>query len=112
MKVLTLADGLALELCAEAFAEWREADAVVRQHGAFYQTTTKSGEAILPHPAARQRSDAWRRAQRMLSEFGLSPSSRTRVEAIPGGLEPVNAFEQLDRPQLVRQSSRGRGRPA
>jgi P27 family predicted phage terminase small subunit len=98
LKVLTRADGHALELACEALAEWRAALDVVQREGTTYKAVTKSGSVLLPHPSVRQAADAWRRAQRMLVEFGLTPSSRTRVSVPPdaarGGQNP---FRQLQR---------------
>lgn len=106
LQVVTLADGAALELLAEALGEWERASALVAKEGAVYRATTKSGTVLLAHPAAKQAADAWRRAQRMLAEFGLSPSSRTRVSAIPPGSETGNRFGQVDLPEQPRRRRR------
>lgn len=95
MRVLTVADGAALELLAEAYAEWHAASRTIRREGATYRAITKSGSVILPHPAVRQGADAWRRVQRMLSEFGLTPAARSRVSAVPGPKEG-NKFHLID----------------
>jgi len=80
MGVLDRADGLALELLCEAYAEWRRNVEVIRKSGGVYATKSVTGEKIfrqLPHVA--HASDAWKRIRSMLSEFGLTPSARTRL---------------------------------
>ncbi|MFK8827308.1 phage terminase small subunit P27 family, partial [Citrobacter freundii] len=34
---------------------------------------------IKPHPAAMMKADAWKRLRAMLAEFGMTPSSRSKV---------------------------------
>lgn len=107
MGVLTTADPHALALLCDAYAEYLDARAVVKKEGATYQTSrvlgqlyTESGEEVpLVNTMVRQRpevaiaSDAWRRIQRMMSEFGLTPSSRSRIKASPK--EEIDPFEEF-----------------
>lgn len=87
MRVLTHPDGAMLGLIAEAWAEWRQADALVRRDGMVYEATTKSGRLLQAHPAVRQRADAWRRVHKGLVEFGLTPAARTRIALEASGPE-------------------------
>ncbi len=98
MKVLTKADKKALELAADAYSEYREARAFIKEHGQSYKLRTKKGtigidDNGLPYiepdeitwkifPQVRIASDAWRRCSDMLKQFGLTPSSRTGVKVI------------------------------
>jgi P27 family predicted phage terminase small subunit len=83
--VMTEADRQALALTCSALAEHEAAAAVVADLGAAYEARTEAG-AIMhrQRPEVAIAADAWRRAMRGLSEFGLTPASRGRVE-VPHG---------------------------
>lgn len=78
-RIMTAADVVALTLCCEAYAEYRAADAEVQAHGLTYTSETKTGHIVRPHPCVAIRAESWRRVERMLGKFGLTPSDRTRV---------------------------------
>lgn len=90
MGILTLADKKALELLCDAYSEWRKARDFVRKHGMTYESKTVTGEdadgntvtSILwrRRPEVDIASNAWKRIKSMLVEFGLTASSRTRLE--------------------------------
>ena len=91
MKVVTAADGPALMLLTETLAEWAEArQAVIGVDGRpgvglVYEMETEGGQTMRrPNPEVAQASDAMKRALRMLTEFGLTPSSRSKVSALGG----------------------------
>jgi Phage terminase, small subunit len=76
MKVLSVADDLALELTAEALAEVWRYEQVVRERGATYETLTREGSTMVrQRPEVLLLSTAWQRAMAGLREFGLSPRS-------------------------------------
>jgi P27 family predicted phage terminase small subunit len=80
MGVLSLPDELALEQLVEAYADWRQAHEVIAAEGTHYETTSSTGGTMIrAHPAVAMRSDAARRFQSLMSEFGLTPASRSRV---------------------------------
>lgn len=84
MGVLTEADALAVELLCEARADWLSArDAIEAAGGETYESVNGvTGQRLVKaHPAVAMRSDAARRLQSLLAEFGMSPSSRTKVRA-------------------------------
>lgn len=82
MGVLSLPDELALEQLVEAYADWRQAHEVIAAEGTHYETTSTSGATMIrAHPAVAMRSDAARRFSSLMSEFGLTPASRSRVNA-------------------------------
>jgi P27 family predicted phage terminase small subunit len=79
MGVLTEADAMAVELMCEARADWLSArDQIIEAGGETY--TTEAG-LIKAHPAVAMRNDAARRLQSLLAEFGMTPSSRSKVNA-------------------------------
>ncbi|WP_392552914.1 phage terminase small subunit P27 family [Orbus wheelerorum] len=74
--VLTKIDGKALELLVEAYAEYRHHCGVLDKEDYTYRT---SEGLIKAHPAAAMKADAWKRIKTMLAEFGMTPSSRSKV---------------------------------
>jgi P27 family predicted phage terminase small subunit len=81
MGVLTEADVDAFEALCIAWADWKDALAAIAEDGAYYQTFSESGMMRRAHPALGVRNDAWRRVIAGMSEFGLTPASRTKVSA-------------------------------
>ena len=101
MKVVTAADGPALMLLTETLAEWAEArQAVIGVDGQagvglVYEMETEGGQTMRrPNPEVAQASDAMKRALRMLTEFGLTPSSRSKVTAL-GGEDGKDPFAEM-----------------
>lgn len=85
MGVLTYADAWALEQLAENYAEilaWRK---IIAGEGEMVNQVMSDGETVrrVVNPACIARSDAEKRFRAMMVEFGLTPSSRTRVNASP-----------------------------
>lgn len=84
MGVLTEADAMAVELLCEARADWLDArDEIEAAGGPTYESINAETGAklIKSHPAVAMRNDAARRLQSLLAEFGMSPSSRSKVNA-------------------------------
>jgi P27 family predicted phage terminase small subunit len=82
MGILAEPDALALELLCEAYADYLAAARELKDFGsAYYETTTeKGGTMYRAHPALAAKADADRRIRGWLAEFGLTPSSRSRVK--------------------------------
>jgi P27 family predicted phage terminase small subunit len=84
LGLLTEIDALALEQLCEDYVEIVELRADVAANGRFQTVTTQSGDKMeRTRPAATQLADAERRFRAMLAEFGMTPSSRSRVTATP-----------------------------
>lgn len=80
MGVLTQADGTALELVCDAYADYRDAKEVLRVAGPTYTTTTQQGDTMYrPRPEVAMRDGAWKRVLDVLRDFGCTPSSRSKV---------------------------------
>lgn len=92
--VMTTLDGKALELLIEAYSEYRQHCDVLTEEGYTYKTVSATGEDIVKaHPAAVMKSDAWKRIRAMLSEFGMTPASRSKVGASgPAEADPLEEF--------------------
>lgn len=94
MGVLTVADGDALALMCDAYAEYLEAREQVDKEGMTYETTNQSGDIMIrAHPAVAIASDAWRRVRAMQTEFGLTPSSRGKIST--GKKKDGDPFDEL-----------------
>lgn len=75
-------DEAALAVFAQAIADYREADDELSDNGSNYQhVETKSGGIMIRiHPAVGVRQTALNTIMKVCSEFGLTPSARTRVK--------------------------------
>jgi P27 family predicted phage terminase small subunit len=95
--VLTSIDVHALALYCEAFARWRNALAEVARSGPVY--TTPQGFAMQsPHLSIANK--AQEQMTKLLIEFGMTPSSRTRVTKAPKDeQDPFKAFVKKPRAQ-------------
>ncbi len=76
MRVMTEADTHALEMYCESYVEWREATDRVREGGMVVRSP--NGHPI-QNPYLSIKNKAQERCLKILAEFGLTPSSRTRV---------------------------------
>lgn len=104
MNIMTAADVLALELLATAYVDFWEARRTINEKGPTYvskteKMTNEKGSQVLcviirRRPEIEIMSDAWRRIEKMLSHFGLSPSSRSRVSVIRK-LKEADPFDQF-----------------
>lgn len=75
-------DEAAALLLAEAIAEFVEAAEVLSEDGHYQDVTTKAGDVMTrAHPAIGVKQKAFAQIQSLCSEFGLTPSSRTRLKA-------------------------------
>ena len=93
--VLTELDALAVEQLVEAYSDWREARDIVDAEGTHYETeNANGGKMIRAHPAVAMRSDAARRFQSLMAEFGLTPASRSKVntKGDDGKEDPAAAY--------------------
>lgn len=85
---------VAIQRLAETYAEVLTLQEDIKREGRFYTADTKFGEMIRPHPAVAMYSDASKRLHALLVEFGLTPSSRSKVKAPGDGDEkdPLQEF--------------------
>ena len=79
LGLLTRIDRSALVGYCEAWGEVRECQAVIRAGGRTYETSIGQ---ICTRPEVKIRDAAWGRVLRFLGEFGLSPSSRSKVTQV------------------------------
>ena len=87
MGVLTEADLQALEAYCVVVARWQDAEAQLKQYGVML---TKGG-SLFPSPYLRIAEDCLKQMRAWMNEFGITPSSRSRVKVekkepvTPGG---------------------------
>lgn len=77
MGILTTADHAMLTVYCTAWAEFIEADAVVKEEG--MTVTGAAGNPVI-HPAVRIRNTAQDTIRRAADHFGLSPSARSSIK--------------------------------
>ena len=92
MRVLTTADGYALELLARIWERWQEAEANLSEHGDVFPILNDDGSTKYLQQSpwvsiTRQLSD---QSLKLMREFGLTPSARTRIST-----EPAEAADPL-----------------
>ena len=97
MGLLSRADRAALEIYCQTFAQWREACQMVAKEGAVVQMQTKAGIITKRNPfdIIRERNAAT--CARLLAEFGLTPSSRSRVQVEKKATDDFSDFLRSSR---------------
>jgi P27 family predicted phage terminase small subunit len=82
MGALTKVDALALEALCEAYADYLAARATLAEFGSNYYETVNAQGGVMhrPHPAVAVMQDADRRIKAWFVEFGMTPSSRSRIQ--------------------------------
>ena len=78
--LLTRIDRAALALYCEAWGRWVEAEEALRKYGVMIKA---SSGFPMQSPYLAIANKAMEQIRALLSEFGMSPSSRTRVHAAP-----------------------------
>ena len=86
--VLTNLDVFALQMYCEAFARWAHANAQIQKYGPVVKTPNGFPAQS---PYLQIANKAFDQMKGMLTEFGMTPSSRTRINA-----EPQQESDPLD----------------
>lgn len=86
MGVLTEGDDAALAAYCQAFERFVEAEGKLRQSGLLIKTT---GGNVIQNPLVGIANRAMELMHKFLGEFGLTPSSRTRLQAPPASQAPA-----------------------
>jgi P27 family predicted phage terminase small subunit len=83
MQVLSLADLEKLALGCDAMGDYIDLRARIKKVGKVYTTITVTKSKVYrTRPEVAMMKDAWKMASAILSEFGLSPSARSKVQKI------------------------------
>lgn len=93
-RVLTTIDGNALARYCEHWVQWQKATTFVRQHGVSYPIRDGNGKikALGQFPEVALMHKASATLARLEAEFGLTPSSRTRISVAPEPLPDPNGY--------------------
>jgi P27 family predicted phage terminase small subunit len=84
----------ALALTAWRLEQVETCAKILNEHGLTFRTINQSGAVVIkPRPEVAMQNEAARHAQSLLAEFGLTPSSATRIQ-VPGKPKG-NAFNQI-----------------
>ena len=95
MRVLTQADRTALATLATASAEREQNDAQLRKAGPIYQVP---GGAVRVSPLFKVGSILRDRELKLLREFGLTPSARTRIQMVGADEDAYDLRVAMGRP--------------
>ena len=92
LGLLTGIDMAAFAAYCQSFARWKEAEEFISQHGSMYKT--KSG-VYMQVPQVGIAHSNLRIMMRIATEFGFTPSSRSRIIADQSQGEIVDEMEDL-----------------
>jgi P27 family predicted phage terminase small subunit len=102
MGLLSRADGPALTLYCECYSKWLRARGAVVEHGMLIKSTTAviqkgkvvaTKEYLRANPAINIEVQMGRMMKDLLIEFGLTPSSRSRIRST--GERPKDELEEF-----------------
>jgi P27 family predicted phage terminase small subunit len=83
MSVLTESDELSLTLLCDAYGDYKQAKEVINTLGPTQDITSREGHTkSIQRPEVIIANQAFVRVFQLLKEFGLTPSSRAKVNAI------------------------------
>lgn len=91
MRMLTEADRAALAMYCQAYSRWVEAETLLREKGTVVKSP--SGSAML-NPYLSVANKAMEQMKGFLSEFGMTPASRARIQ-LPPEEGPEDEFSKL-----------------
>lgn len=102
MGILTVADGKALAAYCASYAAWMQAERHIAKFGIVLATVDEeTGQSyVKANPAVRIRGDALRLMKSFLTDFGLTPASRSRLhvnEPGAGNYAPSKSDDPLER---------------
>jgi P27 family predicted phage terminase small subunit len=89
--LLTHLDRAALAAYCQAWGRWIEAERMLSKYGSVIKSP--SGY-LMQSPYLAIANKALAQAMRILTEFGMTPSSRSRI-AVPAGPDEVDPFESF-----------------
>ena len=98
MKVLSRVEAPALEQYCRAYQEWRECCQTIDEEGAVVRELRGTGnnqyEVLKRHPIDQRKQYLSALILKYLTEFGLTPSSRSRVQ-VPDDGKPDSLLDML-----------------
>lgn len=81
LGVVADVDGMALQMLADAWEDYQVARNVIKEQGPTYSTTTAQGDLMWrPRPEVLMMNQSWAKVEKMMTQFGLTASSRAKIE--------------------------------
>ena len=81
LGVVAEVDAMALQMLADAWEDYQVHRNVIKEHGPTYATTTAQGDTMWrPRPEVSMMNAAWSKVEKMMVQFGLTASSRAKIE--------------------------------
>ena len=81
LGVVADVDGMALQMLADAWEDYQVARNVIKEQGPTYSTTTAQGDLMWrPRPEVLMMNQSWAKVEKMMIQFGLTASSRAKIE--------------------------------
>lgn len=81
MGIMTVADGDLVALLADALADLAQARRIINKEGPVIQYEGSKGQMVYKaHPALYVANQAYQRARPLMSELGLTPAARARLQ--------------------------------
>ena len=81
LGVVAEVDAMALQMLADAWEDYQLQRAVIKEHGPTYSTTTAQGDLMFrPRPEVTMMNASWAKIEKMMTQFGLTASSRAKIE--------------------------------
>lgn len=103
LGLLSKIDRAALALYCQAWGRWIEAEEALRKHGVMVKSPNGYP---MQSPYLAVANKAMEQMRAMLTEFGMSPSSRTRVHGNAPAIDPDDPLERLLN-ESIYQATRG-----
>lgn len=102
LGILTIVDRVALGAYCQAYAELLAATELINRHG---RLLTSDGK-VFANPACQLQKSAFDTVHKFLTQFGLTPASRSRLTAEPGAHGSSNPLDE------IAEALRGRREPS
>ena len=91
--ILSRIDATALEMYSVAYGNWKHAQVKIQEFGPIVKSDKPSGMMMSPY--MRIADKAFDQMKAMLAEFGMTPSSRSRLTADKGAASIENRFATI-----------------
>jgi P27 family predicted phage terminase small subunit len=92
MGLLSLADHAMVEAYCSTYSRWVQAEAQVRKYGTIVKSPDKGFP--MPSPYLTVANQALEALRKLAVEFGLTPSSRSRIR-LPGSGDDMDEFDRF-----------------
>lgn len=95
LGVLTQVDFVALEALCQTYSAWRQYEELVRTQGATLELRDAEGKVkyVQQRPEVGIARGHLKALKELCSDFGLTPSSRSRIGLPQGGKQALDPFE-------------------